>query len=189
MFLPVVTHAANPTPKQLAGKWSCVTEYPKINVVTRDINHYDVNGNIHIKGRFEFAEPFTSSPLNVNAIDFNHLLVYIMPFQGKWTLNNNLLTLNLKAGKPQAVHGDKIKQDMKKGGFIRELDSMNSSILLLIKQNKLIRDNMDSNPVIKQNEQYFFRIDEITPKRMMQTQLESAKTDAKEMAKSVCTRL
>ena len=96
-----------------------------------------------------------------------------MKSQGKWQLNGNRLTLTLKDNEPQRIHG---KQTQK-----------------LIQQNELIRDYEAATFGIlnkrKPSEQYFFRIDEITPKQMVQTQLESAETDAKEMAKSVCTRL
>lgn len=160
MFLPVVAQAENPMPKQLVGKWSCVTEYPEIDVVTRDISDYGENGSVRSQGRFEFKFA-------------NHEFLYSMKSQGKWQLNDNRLTLTLQDGKPQRIHGKQTQKLMQQNELIRDYEAATFGML-----NKR-----------KPSEQYFFRIDEITPKQMVQTQLESAETDAKEMAKSVCTRL
>lgn len=159
-FLPVSAQAASPTPRQLLGKWSCVTEYPEIDAVTRYVSVYSANGSARTQGHFEFKFA-------------NHELLYSTKSHGKWQLNDNLLTLTLKDDKLQRIHGKQTKQ--------------------LIQQNESIRDYEASIFSIlskrKPNEQYFLRIDEITPKRIVQTQLGSAETGAEEMAKSVCTRL
>ncbi len=143
----MLTHqafAAQITPQDIVGEWSCKIQYPEMKIHTIDLIEYQADG----------------TSVGTGYLFLTDLLAYETQHTGKWTLNNNILSEISNDYSTIPIHSDKtmkriatdpeFKQweanfytDLKKGNNSGE--SVNLQIHQLVGDTMSIEHIMDEN--------------------------------------------